>query len=160
LASLEQLHAALQLWDEYRWTTVTADMVSKHIHYLRNRGLIDWQRDRDSGKRVHRITQKGRKELADWACSSSIPASSFIFSFDLILNALEVLSSQQKQLVVMNRRKFLRESINEVESLLGEIPNQHKIRYILLSHHLEHLRAELLWLDELENNLSSQISSS
>jgi DNA-binding PadR family transcriptional regulator len=106
------------------------------------------------GKRVYRLTESGRTELTDWV-KRPIPAERFKdqFFMKFVVVAAAGLATP-RQLIGRQRREYLR-TLRDLDARLE--PGDHTLASeLLVEGAILHLKADLEWLDLIEQRMEEQ----
>lgn len=153
--SLQEISAHMHLDGDSPWTNLEQNRVAHVLHYLRIEHLIEWALDAQGRRCGYQITESGREVLAQWLQIPRITERTFILSFDLIVNALGVLSLEERRQLIDQRRTVILSRREQYESINNNLHANQVTHQAILQHHLACLQAELNWLDQLEIDLSS-----
>ena len=152
---IRELSAHMQFEQEMPWTDLDPDQVYKTLHFLRRDRLIEWRRA-DSGRgRIYTITEAGRETLAGWLTRTLIVNSPVIFSFDLAVNALGVLSLEERHQLINKRRSAVVARLEQYDEIADKLREDQVPYKAILQHHQIVLQAELEWLDALDADVGN-----
>ena len=106
------------------------------------------------GKRVYQLTESGRTELTDWI-GRPIPAERFKdqFFMKFVVVAAAGLSTPRR-LIGLQRREYLR-TLRELDTRL-DAGDQTLASELLVEGAVLHLKADLEWLDLIEQRMEDQ----
>ena len=144
-----ELSARLELGDNFPWTNLDRDKVHHALHYLRQDRLIEWELDPIDKKRFYKITDKGRQSLVDNLNKTDIINSPGVFPFDFVVNALGVLSPEERYALLERRKEIVISLLDKLEKIEEQLPEQSVTFRAILKHHEFSLLAEQHWLDDI-----------
>jgi DNA-binding PadR family transcriptional regulator len=140
------------------WPEMNFGQIYTTLGRLERDGLVEAeevaQNDRPN-KRVYRLTEQGRKELAEWVDSPS-PASQFKSQFfiKLVISRATGLADPES-LIRQHRAQLLQEVKNLDRMGPAEVPAADPASRLLFEGARLHLKADLRWLDVCERELVS-----
>ena len=145
-----ELSARLELGDNFPWTNLDRDKIHRALHYLRQDRLVEWALDPLDKKRSYTITDKGRETLTANLKETGIINNPNIFTFDLVVNALVVLSPEERHALLEKREEIVISLLGNLEKIEAQLPEQSVTFRAILKHHEFSLLAEQHWLDDLQ----------
>jgi DNA-binding PadR family transcriptional regulator len=152
---IDELSAHMQFEQAMPWTDLDPDQVNKTLHFLRRARLIEW-RQTDSGRGpIYTITKAGRETLASWLTRTLIINGPVIFPFDLAVNALGVLSLEERHQLIEKRRSAVLARLAQYDEIAGKLGEDQVPYKAILQHHQIYLQAELKWLDALDADVGN-----
>ena len=143
------LSTRMNLGDNFPWTNLDREKVHRALHYLRQDHLIEQAINPIDKKRSYAITDKGRQTLVDNLKETGIINSASAFPFDLLVNALGVLSPVERYALLERRKEIVVSLLDNLEKNKKQLPEQSVTIRAVLKHHEFSLRAERSWLDDL-----------
>ena len=153
--SVRELQTHLHLDHDIQWTNLEEYRVTRILHYIKKEHLIDWTPDPPGRLRKYQITETGREILTQWLQDTNIHERPNFFPFDLVMNALGVLTLFERQKWINCRRTAIHSLIEKYKSINKDLQAHHVVHRVIIQHHLACLQGEIKWLDQLEMDLSS-----
>lgn len=150
---VNELSERLVLTPGMRWADLDEQRVYRELHYLRQRGLVEWSRTGPGSRRTYSITEKGREAPSNYLLWDKADRRVNQYSFDLVVNALVALEPAMRRKVIHHRRLYildLKDALNETLAKLGHSTGAHQA---ILQHHILSLEMELGWLNEIEKSI-------
>ena len=145
-----ELSTHLQLEQDISWTNLEADRVHKILRILQRDQLIEWTPSNTSRGGIYQITGTGKSVLAGWLRKTLTIKRHTTFPFDLLVNALGVLSIEERLHLIVRRKAAIISHLERLDTVANELPDQKVIPRAIVHHHQIYLQAELKWLDELD----------
>jgi len=152
-----ELSTRLELGDNYPWTNLNREKIHRALHYLRQDHLVEWELDPSDKKRSYTITDKGRQTLTANLKETDIINSPNTFTVDLVINALGVLSSDERHALLEKRKEIVKSLLDNLEKIEEQLPEQSVTFRAILKHHEFSLLAEQRWLDDLQKGTDSWV---
>ena len=144
-----ELSARMNLGDYFPWTNLDREEVHRALHFLHQDHLIEQAPAPIGKKRSYAIIDKGRQALVDNLKETGIINSAGAFPFDLVVNALGVLSPEERYALLERRKEIVISLLDNLEKNKKQLPEQSVTIRAVLKHHEFSLRAERSWLDDL-----------
>ena len=145
-----ELSTHMQLEQDISWTNLEVDRVHKILRFLQHDQLIEWTASTTSRGGIYQITGTGKAVLADWLRKTLTINRHTTFPFDLMVNALAVLSIEERLHLIVRRKAAAISHLERLDTVANELPDQKIIPRAIIQHHQIYLQAELKWLDELD----------
>lgn len=152
---IKELSAHMQFGQEMPWTDLDPDQVYRTIHFLQRARLIDWKQSDSGRRRIYTITEAGRETLTGWLNRTLIVNGPVTFSFDLAVNALGVLSLEERHQLIEKRRSTVVARLAQYDEIAGKLGEDQAPYKAILQHHQIYLQAELKWLDALDADMGN-----
>ena len=144
------LSTHMQLEQDISWTNLEVDRIHKILRFLQRDQLIEWTPSTTSRGGIYQITGTRKAVLADWLSKTRTIKRHTTFPFDLLVNALGVLSSEERLHLIARRKAAVISHLERLDTVANELPDQKVIPRAIVHHHQIYLQAELKWLDELD----------
>jgi DNA-binding PadR family transcriptional regulator len=104
------------------------------------------------GKRIYELTEQGRAELAHWI-NSPVPGTKLKDEFFMKLVLTAAVGIADPQLMVdVQRREYL-QSLRDLDNLLISRASNNATTELLVEGAILHLKADLEWLDMIEQRM-------
>lgn len=150
---VNELSERLVLTPGMRWADLDEQRVYRELHFLRQRGLVEWSRTGPGSRRTYSISEKGREALSNYLLWDEAVRRVNQYGFDLVVNALVALEPAMRRKVIRQRRSYilnLQDALNVSLAKLGHSTGAHQA---ILQHHTLSLKMELTWLNEIEMSI-------
>jgi DNA-binding PadR family transcriptional regulator len=138
------------------WPPLNFGQIYTTLSRLERDGLVrsqDVPQEGRPGKRVYELTPQGRQELQEWVDTSTTGTHiKDDFFMKVILARLSGIA-EPADLIERQRMEYL-QAIKDMDNLLSQSPDDDPAALLLVEGAILHLRADLKWLDLIEERLA------
>lgn len=152
--TVNELSERLVLTSGLYWADLDEQRVYRELHYLRQRGWVEWSRPGPGSRRMYSITEKGREALSNNLLGNEAIRRVDQHSFDLVVNAWVAVEPALRRKVIHQRRAYIAEWKDALNETLGNFERPAWAHRAILQHHLLSLEMELNWLNEIEKGIN------